>query len=278
MSVPHYRRRDRARDSAPTPARIVTDEERSLDDDRDIDINLRAPDIVAARVVVLASLCRYVALLAQTVPRPTADEIAAERFDLRSWLQLEHLSDELAPSERRFLDSNQASLAPSEISAMTWRAEALVALGWALSLLPDLAPPYEATDPSPLLDAMPRPFDTTGSFRETASLRNEAEIARERERAELWHWRSDVAALQAVAPANERRDLAALVHDVAREATESGLLNGFGGDDFPVGGRPFLALPAEDREPIAIIAEQRHHALNWLCGFGTSWDNVPLDL
>jgi hypothetical protein len=22
---------------------------------------------------------------------------------------------------------------------------------------------------------------------------------------------------------------------------------------------------------------ERHHALNWLCGAGTTWDDVPLD-
>ncbi len=28
----------------------------------------------------------------------------------------------------------------------------------------------------------------------------------------------------------------------------------------------------------AAIATERHHALNWLCGFGTDWDNVPTDV
>jgi hypothetical protein len=65
---------------------------------------------------------------------------------------------------------------------------------------------------------------------------------------------------------------------VTREATESGLLTGTYDGDFVVAGRPFLALPAEQRDTIALIAVQRHHGLNWLCGFGHSWDAVPLDL
>jgi hypothetical protein len=29
---------------------------------------------------------------------------------------------------------------------------------------------------------------------------------------------------------------------------------------------------------LVAITGQRLHALNWLCGFGSSWDDVPLDI
>lgn len=257
-------------------SRPLDDEHDPVNDD-EIDIHLRAPTDVAARILVLASVCRYVGLRASPTPSAATDDIAAARFDLRSWLTLEGLSGAVVPTEARLLERDASTLAPDELSAITWRAEALVALGWALALVPELPPPDQPTDPSSLLAGLPQPYDATDSFRRQTSLRPEPEIAHERERAEVWHWRSDLADLQASASAGERRELAALVRDVTREATASGLISGSRAEDFVVAGRPFLTLPAADRELIAIVAEQRLHALNWLCGFGQDWDSVPLD-
>ena len=39
-----------------------------------------------------------------------------------------------------------------------------------------------------------------------------------------------------------------------------------------------LPLPDDAREPLAILATERLRALNWLCGFGSDWDHVPLDI
>jgi hypothetical protein len=147
------------------PRRPVADEDSSLVDDDDIDINLRAPAIVAARVLVLAAVVRYTALLTPSMPRRPDDDVAAERFDLVSWLRLEGLSDDIALSEQRFLERETKTLDPDEIVAMSWRAESLVALGWALGLLHELAPPTTATDPSALLELIPRPYDATATFR-----------------------------------------------------------------------------------------------------------------
>ena len=61
------------------------------------------------------------------------------------------------------------------------------------------------------------------------------------------------------------------------EATEAGLLTG-DGNDFLVDGRPYSSVNAETKALIAEISLQRLHALNWVAGFGTTWDDVPLDL
>ena len=36
-------------------------------------------------------------------------------------------------------------------------------------------------------------------------------------------------------------------------------------------------LAPEQHAEAHSIAVERHHALNWLCGEGASWDDVPLD-
>jgi hypothetical protein len=36
-------------------------------------------------------------------------------------------------------------------------------------------------------------------------------------------------------------------------------------------------LSPEQHAQAHSIAVERHHALNWLCGNGSSWDDVPLD-
>ena len=250
-----------------------------FDDDGDVDINLRPPAEVAARVIVLASVCRLAFSLARRDPHQAlSSDLAAEAYDLHAWLRLEGLDDAIVPSERRVLEPSAASLAAPDLQAATWRTEALAALGWALGLLPELPSVALPVDPAPLFAAIPDAYDATAAFRRRGALRDETRIAIERERAELWHWRADVELLQTDATGRERSDLAQLVRDVAIEAAAGGLLPQPVGDDFNVDGRAFRALTNDEREQIGAIAEQRHHAFNWLCGFGDDWDGVPLDL
>jgi hypothetical protein len=47
--------------------------------------------------------------------------------------------------------------------------------------------------------------------------------------------------------------------------------------DFRAYGKVYRHLAPEQHAEALSIALERHHALNWLCGEGTSWDDVPLD-
>ncbi len=247
------------------------------DPDLDVEIELRTPVELADRLVILASVCRRAFLEMQTTDAPE-DDAEGERFDLLAWLRTENLDAAVSPVERQLLTTRVGRLAADEAEAASWQAEGLAVLGWA-AVMVTAVPPYDIpADPAAALALIPAPWDTTTAFRRSVHLRSEDDVARERERAELWHWRASTAEL---APRLSRRDQDGLrdaVRDVAVEALLAGLILDIRDDDFAVGGRPYRDLPSDTVETLGEIAFQRHRALNWLCGLGDDWDKVPTDL
>jgi len=51
------------------------------------------------------------------------------------------------------------------------------------------------------------------------------------------------------------------------------------GSDFPAKGKPYRDLSFEEFGILTSIAQERHKALNWLCGFSSSgrWADTPTD-
>ena len=161
---------------------------------------------------------------------------------------------------------------PSESATVVdavWRGEALGTLLWALQL--EELPPYD------------RPFDphhlATAGLDE-AELRDEEEIWAEQESARLWHWRARTTDLQArddVSPPPRYASFDQLVAATAMRGYEQGLLPPPMRGDFRAYGKVYRHLSPEQHAEAHSIAAERHHALNWLAGEGTSWDDVPLD-
>ena len=157
---------------------------------------------------------------------------------------------------------------PAVVDAV-WRGEALGTLLWALQLAE--LPPYD------------RPFDTqevVASELEGAELRDEEEVALEQESARLWHWRARTTELQGRGGVELPARYATfdqLVAATAMRGYEQGLLPPPMRGDFRAYGKIYRHLtPAQHAEAHSIAAE-RHHALSWLVGVGTAWDEVPLD-
>lgn len=256
---------------------VPGDDGREADDGDEIEVNLRTPREAAERLIVLGAVCRR-AFLEERPEGVEDDAPDAERFDLVSWLRDEGVEVAATPRERRLLAARVGLLEPDVAAAASWQSEALLMLGWALRLV-DEVPPYDAVaDPASLLRAVPAPWESTDAFRRGARLRDETDIAVERERAELWHWRAGVADLLRDARAAERGELLAAIAAVAREATAAGLVSPLVDGDFPVRGRAYREVPAAVLPDLDAVAAERLWALNWLCGFGTSWDHVPLDV
>lgn len=255
----------------------MTDDELDPDPELEIEINLRAPGEVAARAIVLATVCHR-AYLERATPGSDTEDPEAERFDLVAWLRTEGLDPVVSPTERHLLQTRLGRLTSEETDAASWQIEGLAGLAWAMGILETLPPVHLPVDPGPLLEAMPSPWDKTAPFRTGVRLRAEDEIAAERERAELWHWRATMVDLLLEATGREAQRLVAVIREVANEAARAGIIDRVAAGDFPVNGRPYRDLDEEEQGVAAAVAAERHHALNWLCGFGTGWDNVPTDV
>jgi len=157
---------------------------------------------------------------------------------------------------------------PAVVDAV-WRGEALGTLPWALRLAE--LPPYD------------RPFvtgDIANRSTKGAALRDGDDLERELESARLWHWRARTTELQG----QERIELPAryasfdqLIAAVAMRGHEDGVLPTPLRGDFQAYGKNYRHLSPDQHAEAHSIAAERHHALNWVCGLGESWDTVPLD-
>ena len=157
---------------------------------------------------------------------------------------------------------------PSVVDAI-WQGEALGTLLWSLHLLE--LPPYD------------RPFDTEEVVEANAAagdLRDPDELELERDSARLWHWRARTTELQQSGglqlPARYS-SFDQLIAATAMRGHDEGLLPLPVRGDFHAYGKVYRHLTPEQHAEAHSIAAERHHALNWLAGEGTSWDDVPLD-
>jgi hypothetical protein len=153
-----------------------------------------------------------------------------------------------------------------------WQGEALGTLLWALQLAE--LPAYDtAFDPDEVASL---PLDD-------GSLRDEEEIDLERESARLWHWRARTTQLQDSGDTDglelpERyASIEQLIAATAMRGFEQGILPAPARGDFGAYGKVYRHLSPEQHAEASSIAAERHHALNWLCGLGRDWDDVPLD-
>ena len=157
---------------------------------------------------------------------------------------------------------------PAVVDAV-WRGEALGTLLWALQLIE--LPPYD------------QPFDpeqVAAAGLEEAELRDAEEIELERDSARLWHWRARTTTLQAAGALElpERYStFDQLIAATAMRGYEQGVLPAPMRGDFRAYGKVYRHLAPEQHAEAHSLAVERHHALNWLCGAGETWDDVPLD-
>jgi hypothetical protein len=254
---------------------------------------------VARRLLVLKPLiCHgYDApprdLMAQLVQRMSGPDLEAMRgkideHDRQMWGRLRDagLWDELSPNELHFTTRTILDMTAQEQINFTWRMEAAVMLMWALQMIPDAPGLDVPTEPKVL--KLIAPAVNVPEFIAAARLRQEAEIDKERNRWELWHWRSRTRQLieQGAGPDLGAQAKAAgfeTLDDVVRKtagwAHEQGMLAETLDNDFVVRGQPFRALSAKEWSFVRSCIQERHFALNWLCGHapGNRWDETPTD-
>lgn len=212
---------------------------------------------------------------------------------LSQWLNQQDFTAHFTIDELNTLSQAPGVWNPAEQDVQYRRMEALGVLFWALSIhekFPRYDEPFEPPNLEPLLGwpqgAIAHPQDEkladfprvgTGWFKQVTQLRPQPVIASQRAAAECWQWRAHVAALQRTnMPAPAGQDYAAMIAIAAEEAHAAGAIPPPLENDFPLFGKPFGQLTEDETVEAANIANARRLALDWLCGYATAWDNVPV--
>ncbi len=243
--------------------------------DDDLDIELRPGADVARRSIIISALLQRISLEEAAGQRDL--DVHGAAFDLREWLAAERLGDALTERESLIFSSPLGAIRGEDQRELSWQAEALAALLWSLDRrkLPAPGVPIEVTQ---LLDMTPQPWDSVTDWVKHAQLLSETKIVRERELAEVWRWRIGAELTRRASPDNEVAIYEQAIRDVIVEARDSGLPVDPNRSDFAVSGRPIRDLATNELDMLAAMADERLRALNWICGFGSSWDDVPLDV
>ncbi len=233
-------------------------------DDEMITIEPRPVGEVVGRAAVLAAMTRRGLLEVET--DRDAYELETDRFDLASWARSD-LGEWIDHEELQLLSRPVGELGADDLAICEDALASIATIAWSLEALPYDALPLTMTaeETERVLSWVPAVWSDLRQISRQAEMKSEESLARERERWELWHWR-----------AVEVIDAAEEMADVLSEVAASGLIAVVRDDFATVDGIPFHELGEDDREEIAWLAGQRLHTLNWVCGFGTSWTDVPL--
>jgi hypothetical protein len=197
------------------------------------------------------------------------------------WESLGRWASRISPRERRFANTAPQDVTPQQHTDTLWRLEAFQTLVWALGQL-EFLPGYDEQASEALLT----PFPPTGqieTFLKQARLRPKVEIDRQRELAELWHWRSRTRhLLETGTPISPGLGFATyddIVRSVAGQEAVNSVIGPVTDEDFTAFGRAYRDLDADQWTIVGSIARERHFALNWLCGYAPHkrWDDTPTD-
>jgi hypothetical protein len=252
-----------------------------LDDDS-LEIELRPLEETGKRLVLLAAIAACALLELELLEDDDDPEDIEERegtlFDLRNWAESEGLLALATPAEAAFLRRDLGAGEESDLTPPSESYLSIAAIGWATGLIEE---PWDAVTEEAIgkaVDRIPEPWDEIGPFIDSLRCRSLEEIANERERTELWHWRSMIERDRRSAKGAERRGIEKTIAEVLAEGREFGILPVTDADDFVWKGKPVDMLTVPENQELEADAAIALHALNWLCGYGDDWENVPLEI
>lgn len=245
----------------------------ALDDS--IDINPRPVGEIYRRAVALVTLARR-GFFEESAPadQQSSDyyDVETGRFDLYSWSRRE-LDDSLTSAESPILRAPAGTLASDALSQCFDALIAAEVLAWSIGLIEMLTDPALPSEYAIelLLKWAPEPWSELKHPPKNLMVRNDQEIAGERERRELWYWRASVDP----SDFQSHEELGPVIAETAQEARLAKLVH-VADDDFAVDGKPFSSLAKERIAEIETISQLQLHALNWAAGLGDDWDSTPL--
>ena len=233
-------------------------------------------DEIVDRVLCIAVTAMLGAVLANLREGALDDGKAAQyATEAHRWLRRENLADSLSARERALVAKPLEEWSEQEAIDVGWGNESAGVFLWAISAVDGL-PPYDTRFES--LPSLVPLLAPTADFRQAARLRPAEGIARARDLAELWNWRSRTTKLQLDGDRQaEGIDLDAVARQSATLAHAEGSIPAPIDGDFPAYGKAYRDLDDDEYANATSIAMQRHRAFNWLCGSASDWDNVPTD-
>ena len=243
--------------------------------DDSIEINLRTPRDVALRLLIEIGIVNRAGLeaAATIAERATANE---DRFDLFTWLVDTGADAQMTPFEQALFKEPVGGIDEGDVRELVFAMESAAILAWSLSQF-DIDPGVPAIrNGGALLAALPGPGDDVGPFLTTAQLRDLEEIAEAREISEIWWWRFDSEVDRDMLSPTERKELDDTILVTTDEAMTAGYLREEVDGDFAIDSVKVRDLDEETLDDFWWISQRRAKALNWLCGYGTSWDDAPV--
>ena len=190
-----------------------------------------------------------------------------DRFELSTWARTE-LANWITDTELELLNTPIGDLSEGQLLLADEALYAAGAIAWALRAIAMNHLPVPATElfTGSVLTWAPGPWDQVRRLQKQVRLRSDEELAAERERTELWYWRGS----GDIAP----DELA----EVVAEIQAIDLMPTVAGDLALDSGVAFGSLSEDEQDEVTWVAEQQLRALNWVCGFGESWETAPLEI
>lgn len=191
------------------------------------------------------------------------------------------LWDEMDQDERDFLEAGPTEISAQALVDANWLGESMICLLWALGYVSEIPPYDQAMSPEKRKHLAKLP---TRVLEETATLRQAVLIEKQRDLAELWHWRSRTRRLQEDGRMPTILDPSGLTIQrvlqlSSAKAAEEGMVPPPIDGDFPAFGKPYRRLTPDEFSIATSIAMERHRAFNWMCGYalGNHWTDTPTE-
>lgn len=212
---------------------------------------------------------------------------------LSHWLNEQDFTANFTLDELAALSEPAGTWTPQRLALQEGASESLGVLFWALSVH-ETVPPYDEPFGIPNLEALlgfpsstlldPQsarlndfPHINWGWLKQVAQLRPQPVILARRAAAECWQWRAHVASLQRNgSPSPAGQPYPVMIAIAAEEAHAAGAIPKPLDGDFPLFDKAYGGLTDDELAEATAIANARRVGLDWLCGFATVWDNVPV--
>ncbi len=235
----------------------------------EIDIDPWPPVELVGRAVVLATLARRYAIELEFQDDGDPFDLETQRFDLSAWSRTE-LASWLTDDELRIIQIPNGELQDDDADRCEDAIVEGAAIMWALGVLPQDQLPWGDDDQleRALLEWAPEPWGNVRPMVKRVRIRSVDDLAFERERWELWYWRSSF-------PEKLDAESRNAVSEAAAEATAAAIIP-TRENDFLVDERTYGELDELEHEAIAATSVARLRALNWVCGLGKTWESTPL--